>query len=115
MSFSERDLKSKLEEMEAETNQKAADNSSGFDPKAAFSQFEINPSPQMQSWINSSRVWFNSLPKVGKAAVAIGAVWLGFSILGAILHVVSSILSIAIVGLILYVGYRWFNSSSNSN
>ncbi len=113
MSFSERDLKKKLEEMEAQINQKTAANSSESNQKAAFPQFEINPSPQLQSWINSSRAWFNSLPKVGKAAVAISTVWLGFSILGAIVHVVSSLLSIAIVGLILYIGYRWFNNSSD--
>jgi hypothetical protein len=113
MSSSERDLKSKLEEMEAEINQKKTANSSEFNQKSAFPQFEINPSPQVQSWINSSRAWFNSLPKVGKAAVAIGTVWLGFSILGAILHVVSSIISVAIVGLIVYIGYRWFKNSSD--
>jgi hypothetical protein len=118
MSFSDRDLKSKLDEMEAEINQEQAtnsnsNNSSEFNPKPAFPQFELNPSPQVQGWINSSKAWFNSLPKVGKAAVAIGAVWLGFSILGAILHVVSSILSIAIVGLILYVGYRLLKNSSD--
>jgi hypothetical protein len=116
MSFSDRDLKSKLEEMEAEINQKQATNSnssSESSQKSAFPQFEINPSPQVQSWITSSKAWFNSLPKVGKAAVAIGGVWLGFSLLGAILHVVSSIVSIAVVGLILYVGYRWFSRSSD--
>ncbi|MGL5079838.1 MAG: hypothetical protein ACRDBG_28910 [Waterburya sp.] len=113
MSFSERDLKKKLEEMEAEINQKTAATSSESNQKTVFPEFEINPSPQVQSWINTSRTWFNSLPKVGKAAVALGTVWLGFSILGAIVHVVSSLVSVAIVGLILYVGYRWFNKSSD--
>ncbi|MGL6339415.1 MAG: hypothetical protein ACRC80_09780 [Waterburya sp.] len=113
MSFSERDLKKKLEEMEAEINQKTAATSSESNQKSVFPEFELNPSPQVQSWINTSRTWFNSLPKVGKAAVALGTVWLGFSILGAIVHVVSSLVSVAIVGLILYVGYRWFNKSSD--
>ena len=115
MSFSERDLQSKLDEMEAEINQKTASDSQEFTPKSVFPEIEVNPSPQVQSWIDSSKAWFENLPKVGKAAVAIGAVWLGFSILGAVLHVVSSILSIAIIGFILYVGYRLFTSSSNSN
>lgn len=115
MSFSERDLKSKLEEMEAEINQKTTTDSRESTTKTVFPQVEINPSPQMQSWIESGKSWFNSLPKIGKVTVAIGGVWLTFSILGAVLHIVSSILSIAVIGFILYVGYRLFNSSSESN
>ncbi len=115
MSFSERDLQKKLEEMEAEINQNTTSNSQQSSPKSIFSQFEINPSPQVQSWIDSGKAWFATLPQIGKAAVAIGAVWLGFSIVGAVLHVVSSILSIALVGLLLYIGYRLFNKNSSSN
>ncbi len=113
MSFSERDLQSKLDEMEAEINQKtAADSQNTTQP--IFPQVEINPSPQVQGWIDTSKAWFNSLPKFGKVAVAIGGVWLSFSILGAVLHVVSSILSLAAISLILYVGYRLFKSNSDS-
>lgn len=115
MSFSERDLQSKLDEMEAEINQKTAADSQEFNTKSVFPQIEINPSPKVQGWIDSSKTWFNSLPKVGKGAVAIGGVWLGFSILGAVLHIVSSVLSIAVIGFILYVGYRLFSSDSGSN
>ncbi len=115
MSFSERDLQSKLDEMEAEINQKTASESQKSTTKSVFSQSEMNPSPQVKSRIESTKAWFNSLPKVGKAAVALGAVWLGFSILGAVLHIVSSILSIGIFGLVLYIGYRLFNSNSDSN
>lgn len=114
MSFSERDLQSKLDEMEAEINQKTPSDSQDA-TKSGFPQVEINPSPQVQGWIDTSKAWFNSLPKIGKAAVAIGGVWLGFSILGAVLHVVSSILSVAVIAFILYVGYRLFNRKSNSN
>lgn len=110
MSFSERDLQSKLDEMEAEINQKTAPDSQGFNPKSVFPQIEINPSPKVKGWIGSGKAWFNSLPKVGKGVVAIGGIWLGFSILGAVLHVVSSVISIAVIGLILYVGYRLFSN-----
>ncbi|MEL6440473.1 MAG: hypothetical protein AAFQ80_14600 [Cyanobacteria bacterium J06621_8] len=113
MSSPERDLQAKLDEMEAEINQSGVDNANDV-PKFNLPQLEINPSPQVQEWINLSKKWFQNLPKFGKAAVAIGGVWLGFSVLGAVLHVVSSILSIAAIGLLLYVGYRLFgNKSSN--
>lgn len=111
MSFSEDDLKSKLDEMEAEINQGTTASSQNT-TQSVFPQVEINPSPQVQGWIDNSKAWFNSLPKFGKVAIAIGGVWLGFSILGAVLHIVSSILSIAAIGLVLYVGYRLFNSNS---
>ncbi len=114
MSFSERDLQSKLDEMEADINQKTPSDSQDA-TKSVFPQVEINPSPQVQGWIDTSKAWFNSLPKIGKAGVAIGAIWLGFSILGAVLHVVSSVLSLAVVGFILYVGYRLFKHNSDSN
>jgi len=103
MSFSERDVQSKLDEMEAELNQETATNSQNV-TQSVFPKVEINPSPQVQGWIDTSKEWFNSLPKFGKVAVAIGGVWLSFSIVGALLHVVSSILSLATIGFILYVG-----------
>ena len=102
---SERDLQSKLDEMEAEVKQEA-------NSESTFPNLEINPSPQVQSWIASSKAWFVTLPKVGKIAVALGGIWLGFSILGAVLHVVSSVISIAFVGVLLYVAYRLFNNSN---
>lgn len=111
MSFPERDLQAKLDEMEAEINQNQASDSQNA-PQSVLPQLEIKPSPQVQGWIDQSKEWFQSLPKFGKAAVAIGGVWLGFSVLGAVLHVVSSILSVAVIGLILYVAYRLFNSNS---
>ena len=114
MSFSERDLQSKLDEMEADLNQKS-DSDFADDTKSVFPQVELNPSPQVQGWIDTSKDLFNRLPKFGKVAVAIGGVWLGFSVLGAVLHVVSSVLSIAVIGFILYVGYRLFSSSSESD
>ena len=114
MSTSERDLQSKLDEMEAQVNQNATSNSQDTS-KSIFSQLEINPSPQVKGWIDTSKAWFNSLPKVGKAAVAIGGVWLGFSIVGALLHVVSSVLTVGAIGFILYVGYRLFNNSSDQS
>ena len=112
MSSPERDLQSKLDEMEAKLNQESDSNFANT-AKSVFPQFEINPSPQIQGWIDKTKDLFNSLPKFGKVAVAIGGVWLGFSIVGAVLHVLSSILSLAAIGVILYIGYRLFSNSSD--
>lgn len=114
MNSSERDLQSKLNEMEAEINQKTASDSQSNN-KSVFPQVEISSSPQLKSWIDSTRARFNTLPKIGKAAVAIGAVWLGFSIVGAVLQVVSSIFTVATIGFILYLGYRLLNNNTDAN
>jgi hypothetical protein len=113
MSFPERDLQSKLDEMEADLNQQADDNFSD-NPKSVLPKIEINPTPQVQEWVERSKDLFNNLPQFGKVAVAVGGVWLGFSIVGAVLHVVSSIFSLAAIGLVLYVGYRLFTNNSES-
>lgn len=111
MSFPERDLKSKLDEMEAQINRENASEPQESSSKSVFPDVEFNPSPQMQGWVDSGKAWFATLPQVGKAAVAIGGVWLGFSIVGAVLHVVSSIVTIGFAGLLLYVGFRLFNNN----
>ena len=115
MSFSERDLQSKLDDMEADINQKTVNDIPESKTSKFFPQFEVNLSPKIQGWIETTKDWFNTLRKVGKAAAVIGGVWLGFSVVGAIFHVVSSIISIGIVGFILYVGYRLFSSSKESD
>ena len=108
MSFPERDLQNELNEMEAQMKQENTSKSQESSSKSISPEIEFNISPQIQSWVDSSKAWFATLPQVGKAAVAIGGVWLGFSIVGAVLHVVSSIFTIGLVGLLLYVGYRLF-------
>ncbi len=108
MSVPERDLKSKLDEMEAEINQKNTPESQEYDSKPVFPQVEFSASPKIQGWIESGKEWFATLPQVGKAGVVIGGVWLGFSVVGAVLHVVSSIVTIGFAGLLLYVAFRLF-------
>jgi hypothetical protein len=114
MSFPERDLQSKLDEMEADLNQQADSNFSD-NPNSVLPKIEIKPTPQVQEWVERSKDLFNNLPQFGKVAVAVGGVWLGFSIVGAVLHVVSSIFSLAAIGLVLYVGYRLFTNNSESD
>ena len=113
MTVPERDLQSKLDEMQADLNQKADSNPMN-NLKSVFPEVELNPSPQVQGWIDQSKNFFNSLPKFGKVAVAIGGVWLGFSIVGAVLHVVSSVLTVGAIGFAIYLGYRLFSSDSKS-
>lgn len=109
----DRDWQSKLEELEAEINQTdSAPHEST--PEKMFPRLEINPSPQLEQWLDSAKQWFNSLPQVGKIAVGIGAVWLSFSVLSAFLHIVSSLISIAVMGFLLYIGYRFVTNAGDN-
>ena len=109
----DRDWQNKLEELEAEINQT---DSAPHESKTetSFPHLEINPSPQLQQWLDSAKDWFNALPQVGKIAVGIGAVWLSFSVLGALLHILSNLISIALLGFLLYIGYKFVTNTGNN-
>lgn len=51
--------------------------------------------------------WYDGLPNVGKVAVAIVAAIAGFSLLKSVLQLMASLFSLAILGGILYLVYRF--------
>lgn len=52
--------------------------------------------------------WFERLPSAGKVAVVIVSALVGFSILRNVLQLVASVFSLAILGVILYLVYKFF-------
>lgn len=58
--------------------------------------------------------WFNSLPSVGKVTVGIIAALIGFSLLSSVLQLLASLVTLAILGGILYVVYQFFVTSQSS-
>lgn len=106
---SNQDWQRKLEALEAEVNRDAGSQDSGKTVEP-----EIIPDrTQYEKWLNSTKEWFDRLPQTGKIAVTIGAVWLSFSLLNTFLHIVSSLISIAFIGLLLYIGYKFVSNSSS--
>ncbi len=75
---------------------------------------EIDITNQIEGWLNSAKIWFDRLPQSGKLAVGIAGVMMGFSVLNSLLHLISSLVSIAILGLILYLGYRYLITSKET-
>jgi hypothetical protein len=63
---------------------------------------------QMESVFNRVTNWFNSLPNAGKVAVVIVAAVVGFSLLRSVLQLVGALISLAILGGILYLIYKFF-------
>ena len=79
---------------------------------------EVQPlSEKFSQALQTFRQWYEKLPGAAKIAVAIGVIFFSFSLLTKVLHLVASIISVTILGIILYGLYRFFlkpNSSPES-
>lgn len=60
-----------------------------------------------KSSLNQVATWFNSLPSAGRLAVVIIAALISFSILKSVLQLVGALFSLAILGVILYLVYKF--------
>jgi uncharacterized membrane-anchored protein len=61
------------------------------------------------------QVWFDSLPPVGRLAVGLVALTIAFSILSTIFKIITSLLSVAVVGIVLYLGYKFLMTPSSKD
>ena len=102
----------RLEELEVEIDQNAASNTKE-QTETVKPHVEIANNSSVSSWLNSARDWFNGLAPIGQVAVGILGVMIGFSLLGALIKVVSSVISIAIVGGLIYLGYKYLFAESS--
>jgi hypothetical protein len=108
----DRDLEQRLAELERETNPAPVEMTK---PQPASPQLiqetkiaATEPSPLGQ-FFN----WFNNLSSVGKLiVVSVGAVF-GIAILRAVLNLVAAVISLGVLALVLYVGYRFFVSRNS--
>ena len=82
----------KIEEIEAEI-----DNSS--------SSFGLPE--KVQGIVGTLKQWFSQLPTPGKVIVAVAGVTLSFSVLNTVFHLVTSLVSLAVMGGLLYLGYKF--------
>ena len=106
----EQELKAKLDELEAELNQKQTANRE--QAKTVYAEIETDTEEEQElmaniySWLNLARDKFNGLSSGGKLVVGIAAVWLGFTALNLVLHLISNLIIVGILGLVLYVAYQ---------
>jgi hypothetical protein len=106
------DYNRRLEELEAELESERS-SATGQTPIGQRFQRYINRE-HTQAAIEKTRQWFNRLPTSGKVTVAVVAVLVGFSVLASILQLVASLVALAILGVILYLVYKFFISSESS-
>jgi Flp pilus assembly protein TadB len=64
--------------------------------------------PIEQSALNQAKTWFNGLNPVGKSIVVVMGISLGFTVVNSLLQLVGSLISLAILGGILYLVYKFF-------
>lgn len=106
-----RDYERRLQELEAELNK-----------NKPLSSVEIPFWQLLERYINRTQIesirnrvvnWFNSLPNPGKVAVVASAVIVGVSLFLSLLQLVASLISLAILGVILYLVYKFFVTPSS--
>ncbi len=106
---SDQDMDLGIQKLEAEINSLPS-------PKDAIPQPQKPQKPQtdnsqiVQSTLNRFINWFSRISGLGKLLVIGVAAIVGIAILRAVLQVVATVISLAIVGVLLYLGYRLFTA-----
>ena len=99
------DNQRRLQELEKEINQKKI-REIGTRLGQQLQQ-SLNSSQLLSSVSNQVSNWFNSLPSPAKVAVAIIAALMGISLLSSIVKLFAALVSLTILGVILYLGYKY--------
>jgi hypothetical protein len=104
----EEDLKRRLENLEAEINTSYVIPPSQKRVKPSqfgFASFE----PHLVRFVT----WFNNLSVVRKVIVSGAALLLGFAILQAVLKLVAAAISLALLAILVYLGYKFLVSNNS--
>ncbi len=108
-----RDYDRRLQELENELNKDRPLQSVENRPGQPLER-TVNHSRPEKSVVNQVANWFNRLPKAGKVAVVAIATLIGFSVLRSVLQLVGALISLALVGGILYLVYKFFVTPQSS-
>ncbi|BAY60305.1 hypothetical protein NIES22_03640 [Calothrix brevissima NIES-22] len=104
----EEDLQRRLQNLEAQINSSSPQVSPPETPKPSF-EFSF---ASLNSQIVRLQNWFNSLTDT-KKLVALGVMaLLGIAVVQALLKLVASVISLAVLAVLVYVGYKFFVSSN---
>jgi hypothetical protein len=101
---SEDELQQRLRQLEAEIKSSAVE-----DTQSQKSQFGV---AGFNSQLTRLRNWFDSLSGTKKLVVVGVTALLGLGVLQTVLRLVASVISLAVLAVLVYVGYKFFVSSS---
>ncbi|MBK1986351.1 hypothetical protein A0J48_002090 [Sphaerospermopsis aphanizomenoides BCCUSP55] len=104
----EEDLQRRLQQLEAEIN--------SFSPISTPGETQKQTQPsgfgKLNQYLERSQIWFQGLSGMNKLAVAGVAIFVGLLILQTVFKLVASVISLALLALLVYVGYKFFVSNS---
>ena len=104
----EEDLQRRLNKLEAEINSPPGVVSQPQEqkqtPQSVFANFNLQ--------LERFQIWFNSLSGAKKLVVSGVTVLVGLAMLQAVFKLVASVISLAFLAVLVYVGYKFFASSS---
>ncbi|HEY9703427.1 MAG TPA: hypothetical protein V6C58_13325 [Allocoleopsis sp.] len=100
----------RLEDLETEINQNSSIPKIEIHPVQPISSKEKGAEFISSLWIKVKN-WYDGLASTGKVVVTVGALLIGFSLLNSVLKLIGALISIAVVAVILFVGYKFFIES----
>ncbi|WP_017316907.1 hypothetical protein [Mastigocladopsis repens] len=103
----EEDLKRRLEKLEA------MNSSSVLIPQSDKIKTSSQSSPSFYSRLRRFVNWFKNLSGVRKLIVSGVALLLGFAILQAVLKLVAAAISLALLSILVYLGYKFLVSNNS--
>ncbi|MBD2042317.1 hypothetical protein [Microcoleus sp. FACHB-672] len=71
-------------------------------------QTHFEASPAIQSLYTQFLSWYQRLPQIGQVAVIGGGILIGLSALSIVFQLIRLAFSLAVLGVILYLGYKFF-------
>jgi hypothetical protein len=107
----EDDLQQRLQKLESEINSQTVE---AGKPKEARQQSQSN-FLNLNLYFTRSHLWFKSLSGPGKLVTVGVTVLLGLAVVQAVLKLVTSAISLAVLAGLVYLGYKFFVSGSFSN
>ena len=102
-----RDWQRKLQELEAQINQASSPSTVQPQPGQPLRNL-FKDSKSIQSLLNQVTNWFNGLSGTAKVVVISFAALVGFAVIKSVLQLVASLVSLAILGVVLYGVYKLF-------
>ncbi|MGI8501907.1 MAG: hypothetical protein ACR2LR_12315 [Hassallia sp.] len=106
----EDDLQHRLQQLEEEMNSSS--------PKVVVEQSEARKQTSQLNFLEAKphldrfKIWFKSLSGTGKIVVGSVSVLLGLAMLQAVFKLVTSVVSLAVLAGLVYLGYKFFVSGS---
>ncbi|HEY9650637.1 MAG TPA: hypothetical protein V6C95_08235 [Coleofasciculaceae cyanobacterium] len=100
------DYKRKLQELEKELGNDRTAKSEGTQP-GQWGSGIIDSLHSQKALVHQAMNWYKTLPDAGKVAVAIACAVVGFSLLRMVLQLVASLISLTLLGVTLYLVYKF--------